>query len=188
MSSVSTPHSAVGGPPASDWVVRWCSGLTPGSRVLDVACGSGRHTRWLAAQGFRVTAVDRDAQAVSSLHSIAEVVVADMEQGPWPMPSRLFDAVIVTHYLWRPLMPVLREVLAPGGRLVMETFAQGQQQWGRPQRPEFLLQPAELLAMCQGMHILAFEDGTLASPLRRIQRVCALQSDASRSDLLSLNR
>lgn len=188
MSSVSSPHIVAVEPSPSDWVVRWCSGLAHGSRVLDVACGSGRHTRWLAAQGLSVTAVDRDAQAVSGLHSIAEVVVADLEQGPWPVPSRLFDAVIVTNYLWRPLLPALREALAPGGRLVMETFAQGQEQWGRPRRPEFLLQPAELLAMCRGMHILAFEDGTLTSPLRRIQRVCALQSDANSPDVLSLNR
>lgn len=188
MSGISLAHCSTTEPPPSDWVVRWCSGLTPGARVLDVACGSGRHTRWLAAQGHQVTAVDRDAQALSGLQAVAEVIVADLEQGPWPLPLRVFDAVVVTHYLWRPLWPVLRQALAPAGRLVYETFAQGQAQWGRPRRPEFLLQPGELLLACQGMHILAYEDGLLHAPTRRIQRLCAVHADASASDQLSLNR
>lgn len=188
MSPVELSHVSTAVSEPSPWVVRWCSGLPRGARVLDVACGSGRHTRWLAAQGFEVTAIDRDAQAVAGLQAVAEVVVADLEQGSWPLPQRVFDVVVVTHYLWRPLVPTLRQVLAPAGRLVYETFALGQEQVGRPRRPQFLLQPGELLQICQGMHVLAYEDGWLNSPARRLQRVCALQGSQLTPDLLSLNR
>ena len=188
MSPVELSHVSTAVSEPSPWVVRWCLGLPRGARVLDVACGSGRHTRWLVAQGFEVTAIDRDAQAVAGLQAVAEVVVADLEQGSWPLPQRVFDVVVVTHYLWRPLVPTLRQVLAPAGRLVYETFALGQEQVGRPRRPQFLLQPGELLQICQGMHVLAYEDGWLNSPARRLQRVCALQGSQLTPDLLSLNR
>lgn len=160
----------------SPWVRRAAALLRPGARVLDVACGSGRHVRWLADQGFAVTGVDRDAAALATLQGLAETVVADIEGGPWPLDGRRFDAVVVTNYLWRPLWPTLRAALAEGGLFVHETFATGQETVGRPSRPDFLLQPGELLAACAGLRVLAFEDGFEATPDggRFVQRVIAV--------------
>jgi SAM-dependent methyltransferase len=160
-------------PVASPWVCRWAHLIRPGGAVLDLACGSGRHVRWLAAQGFAVTGVDRDGASVDPLRPIAEIVVADLENGPWPLGGRRFDAVVVTNYLWRPLWPAIRAALADGGLWLHETFADGQQTVGRPSRPEFLLQPGELLQAAQGLHVVAFEDGFLDAPPRFVQRIAA---------------
>jgi SAM-dependent methyltransferase len=156
-------------------VTRWARLLAPGARVLDLACGSGRHLRWLAAQGFRLTGVDRDEPAVAPLREVAEIVVADLEGGPWPLAGRNFDAVVVTNYLWRPLLPRIVEAVGPGGVLVYETFSRGQQTIGRPSRPEFLLEPGELLGAAAGLRIVAYEDGFLDAPPRFVQRVCAVR-------------
>lgn len=142
--------------------------------MLDVACGSGRHVRYLAERGHAVTGVDRDAQALAPLQSIARTVVADIENGPWPFSDGAFDAVIVTNYLWRPLLPALRASLASGGVLLYETFALGNEAYGKPSNPNFLLQPGELLALAQGLHVVAYEDGLLTDPMRRVQRIAAL--------------
>ena len=160
--------------PPSPWLCRYAHLLRPGGTVLDVACGSGRHVRWLAGQGFAVTGIDRDAAATEPLRDLAEIVVADLETAPWPLPGRRFDAVVVTNYLWRPLWPALRAALADGGVLVCETFAHGQHLIGRPSRPDFLLQPGELLQVFAGAHVVAFEDGLEADPLRRVQRLVAV--------------
>jgi SAM-dependent methyltransferase len=170
-----TPHQALA---PSAWVTRFAPLVRPGGAVLDLACGSGRHVRWLAAQGFAVTGVDRDEAAVAPLREVAEIVVADLEGAPWPLAGRRFDAVVVTNYLWRPLLPQLREALAEGGVLLYETFAHGQQLLGRPSRPEFLLQPGELLAACAGLRIVAFEDGFEPAAGERgarcVQRIAAV--------------
>lgn len=142
--------------------------------MLDVACGSGRHLRWLAQRGFRVTGVDRDAAALEPLRELAEVIVADLEAAPWPLPGRRFDAVLVTNYLWRPLLPTIVGSLDPAGVLLYETFADGQQTVGRPARPEFLLQPGELLVAAAGLRVVAFEDGFLEAPARFVQRIAAV--------------
>ena len=164
------------GPP-STWVTRWAHLIRPQGRVLDVACGNGRHVSWLAAQGFRVTGVDRDAAALDPLKDRAEVIVADIESGPWPFAGSAgtFDAVIVTHYLWRPLLPLMVQALAPGGVWIYETFARGHERLGRPSRPEFLLQPGELLQASAGLRVVAYEDGALGTPPRVIQRLCAVK-------------
>jgi len=167
-------HGAVGHP--SPWLQRWVHLLPDGARVLDVACGSGRHLRWLAARGFRMTGVDRDATAVAALRPLADVVVADIEAGPWPLVGRRFDAVLVTNYLWRPLLPTLIDSVADGGLLIYETFADGQQAVGRPSRPDFLLQPGELITACTGLRVLAYEDGFLRDPERFVQRIVAARS------------
>ncbi|MFO1270277.1 MAG: class I SAM-dependent methyltransferase [Rubrivivax sp.] len=163
-----------GGGEPSPWVRRWAHLIRPGGSVLDVACGSGRHLRWLAAQGFRVTGVDRDAAGLAALADVGETLVADIEGGPWPLPGRRFDAVVVTNYLWRPLAGVLRESLAEGGLYLHETFADGNAAYGRPSRPEFLLREGELLALTQGLHVVAYEHGRLDDPPRVVQRVAAL--------------
>lgn len=188
--STSTPlpppaHAAPGEP--SPWVRRFAPLLEPGARVLDLACGSGRHARWLAACGFAVTAVDRDRAALAMLagRDGIEAITADLEDGsPWPLDGRRFDAVVVTNYLWRPLLPRLEESLADGGLLLYETFADGQQSVGRPSRPEFLLARGELLRAFQRLRVVAFEDGWLGgeppagdgTPRRCVQRIAALKA------------
>jgi SAM-dependent methyltransferase len=164
-----------GGGEPSPWVTRWAHLLPAGATVLDVACGSGRHVRWLATQGHRVTGVDRDEAAAAPLRALAEVVVADIENGPWPFAGRRFDAVLVTNYLWRPLLPAIVDAVSAGGVLVYETFADGQQTVGRPSRPDFLLQPGELLAACAGLRVVAYEDGFLDAPARFVQRIVAVR-------------
>lgn len=173
------PHS---NPNPSEWVCRWSHLIADhrpgGPTALDLACGHGRHTRWLVRQGCRVTAVDRDAQALSDLNDLApmvNVVCADIENGPWPLEGRTFDAVVVTHYLWRPLWARILASLAPGGLLIYETFAEGNASVGKPSRPDFLLETGELLRRCSDLRVVAFEEGFLNSPDRFIQRICAVR-------------
>lgn len=163
----------------SPWVQRWARLLLPQARVLDVACGRGRHLRWLAAQGARVTGVDRDAAALASLHGLGRLIEADLENAPWPLPGERFDAVVVTNYLWRPLWPALRASLADGGLLIYETFALGNAAFGKPANPDFLLRPGELLELCRGLHVVAYEDGVLDAPPRCVQRIAAVNSPAA---------
>jgi SAM-dependent methyltransferase len=160
----------------SPWVRRWSHLVAPHASVLDVACGSGRHARWFAGRGCRVTGVDRDATAVEPLRDLAEIVVADIENGPWPLSGRRFDAVVVTNYLWRPLLPTLLGSVADGGVLIYETFADGQQRVGRPANPDFLLKPGELLGAVQGLRVVAYEDGFLDPPPRYVQRIAAVRA------------
>ncbi|MDQ2778344.1 MAG: class I SAM-dependent methyltransferase [Pseudomonadota bacterium] len=143
----------------SAWVRRFAHLIAPGGTVLDVACGSGRHLQWLLAQGLEVTGVDRNAAALEPLRELAEIVVADLEGAPWPLPGRHFDGVVVTNYLWRPLWPALLAALDEGGVFIHETFAHGQQSIGRPTREDFLLKPGELLQACASLHVVAYEDG-----------------------------
>jgi SAM-dependent methyltransferase len=157
----------------SDWVQRWAHLIAPGGSALDVACGHGRHMRLLAQQGLQVTGIDRDAQALASAQSHGSVLQADIENHPWPLMGQTFDAVVVTHYLWRPLWPELLGAVKPNGFLIYETFAIGQERFGRPSRPDFLLQPGELLQVCAGWHVLAYENGVLTEPLRCVQRIVA---------------
>ena len=166
----------------SPWLLRWVHLLQPGARVLDLACGRGRHLRWLAERGFFVSGIDRDAAALAASQDLAdaglaELITADVESGPWPCPGRQFDALLVTNYLWRPLWPQLLASLAPGALLVYETFAAGNESVGKPSRPDFLLQPGELLARCAGLQVLAYEQGFLDTPARFVQRVVARQPD-----------
>jgi len=172
------PVTAVG---ASPWVRRWLHLVRPGGTALDVACGSGRHVRLLAERGFRVTGVDRDAQATAALQDCAEIVVADIESGPWPFLGSRFDAVVVTNYLWRPLLPTIMSSVGEAGVLIYETFAMGQESVGRPTRPDFLLRPGELLEAAHGLRIVAYEDGFLAEPGRYVQRLAAVREPSGPS-------
>jgi len=161
----------------SDWILRWAPLVPAGRPVLDVACGSGRHLVTFSGRGHPVTGVDRDPQALAAaawhLDGAGELLQADIENGPWPFAGRVFGAVVVTHYLWRPLLPALVGSLADGGLLIYETFGVGQQQFGRPSRPEFLLRPGELLEAARGLRVLGYEDGYLEPPPRLVQRICA---------------
>jgi SAM-dependent methyltransferase len=176
----------------SDWVLRWAQAWRDrdGVTALDLACGSGRHLRLLAGEGVAVTGVDRDAAALATLAGLSdrvELIEADIEQSPWPLTDRVFDVVLVTNYLWRPLLPRVVEAVAPGGWLIYETFTDGQQTVGRPARPDFLLRPGELLAAVDGLRVIAYEDGFIeAEPLvtgggavngRYVQRVAAVREN-----------
>jgi len=168
----------------SAWVRRWSALVPAGARLLDVACGSGRHVRWFAGRGARVTALDRDALALASLRALTEqaieIVEADIENAPWPLAGRRFDAVVVTNYLWRPLLPIIVASVADGGVLIYETFARGNETVGRPSSPAFLLEPGELLGAVPGLRIVAFEDGFIADPVPRfVQRLAAVREDRS---------
>jgi SAM-dependent methyltransferase len=166
----------------SQWVQRWSHLVAAGATVLDVACGSGRHVRWFAQRHARVTAVDRDAAALEPLRGLAEVVVADIESGPWPLAGRRFDAVVVTNYLWRALLPTLVESVGAGGVLIYETFAQGNQTVGKPSNPDFLLRAGELLAATAGLRTIAYEDGFLDDPARFVQRIVAVRESGAGSE------
>ncbi len=159
----------------SPWVQRWSALVARDGSVLDVACGSGRHVRWFAERGCRVTGVDRDAAALAPLAGIAETVVADIENGPWPFAGRRFDAVVVTNYLWRPLLRAIVDCVGEGGVLICETFARGNETVGKPSNPDFLLQPGELLQAATSLRVVAFEDGFLAPPERFVQRIAAVR-------------
>lgn len=169
----------------SPWVARFAP-LIPGGAVLDLACGSGRHSRLLAALGYQVCAVDRDAAALSRAHgSGISTRQVDLESGTteaWPFPDACFAGIVVTNYLHRPLFASLLASLQPGGVLIYETFAIGNEQFGKPSNPDFLLRPGELLDIIrcsneQAWRVIAFEDGYLAAPKpAMVQRICVVKS------------
>jgi len=166
----------------SDWVRRW-SGLVPRGEVLDLACGQGRHARLFASLGHRVTALDRDREALAALDGVPGVaaVRADLEDGsPWPFEPGRFAGVVVANYLYRPLFRYLTDALVPGGVLIYETFMAGNERYGKPSNPEFLLAPGELLAVfARELTVAAFEQGRVARPkAAMIQRLCALRGTA----------
>jgi SAM-dependent methyltransferase len=169
------PNHAAPGPSA--WVRRWAGHIPPAGRVLDVAAGSGRHARLLAALGLAVDAVDRDAAAMARLEGLAGIRtrVADLEAGSWPYASQTFGGIVVANYLHRPLLPALVAAVAPGGLLIYETFAVGNERFGRPANPDFLLRPGELLEAVRGtLRVLAYEDLEVEEPKRAmVQRICA---------------
>ena len=160
----------------SAWVRRWSHLVPAGGAVLDVACGSGRHMRWFAQRGHPVTGVDRSPEAIAAVQGLGEAVQADIEDGPWPFAGRAFAGVVVTNYLWRPLLPAIVQAVAPGGVLIYETFAAGNETVGKPSRPDFLLQPCELLRACAGLRVIGYEDGFLDEPARFVQRIAAVRA------------
>lgn len=163
----------------SPWVVRFAPLVRGLGTVLDLACGRGRHARYLAELGNRVVALDRDREALEAMRGIPgiEVLEADLECGEWPLGDRRFDAIIVTNYLHRPHFRHLLDALQPDGVLIYETFADGNERFGSPSRPEFLLQPDELLtSLGTALRVVAFEQGETTAPAV-IQRICAVGRD-----------
>jgi SAM-dependent methyltransferase len=174
--------------PPSDWVKRWSHLVKAQGAVLDVACGRGRHAWWFYGLNHTLTLIDRSQAAMDAIAIAAQAcdkVVADIENGPWPLAGRQFDAVVVTNYLWRPLMPTLLASLAPDGVLIYETFTAGNETVGKPSRADFLLQPGELLQVCKDLRVVAFEDGFIQSAgntsPRFVQRIVAIREDAVNS-------
>src|SRR5476651_834572 len=155
-------HSDV---PPSPWVLRWAGQIRPGGAVLDVAAGAGRHGRLLARMGFEVDAVDRDAGLFADPPPRVRLLEADIEGGAWPYAGRLFDGIVVANYLHRALLPLLVSSLEPGGMLIYETFAQGNERFGKPSNPAYLLAPGELLEAVRGqLRVLAYEDLVIEAP------------------------
>ena len=176
MTPPAAPHGVSDAP--SPWVARFAPLIVPGGSVLDVACGHGRHCRLLAARGHHVTGVDRDTATLATLASTPGVttIAADLETAPWPFAGARFDAVVVTRYLHRPLFPALLDALAPDGVLIYETFAVGNEAFGKPSNPDFLLAPGELLAVIGArLIVVAFEQGATSDERPQVvQRVVAL--------------
>ena len=160
----------------SAWVARWAPLVARGP-LLDVACGEGRHARFFAARGLPVVAVDREARV---LPREITFIKADLENGnPWPFAGQLFGAIVVTNYLHRPLFPYLADCLDDQGVLIYETFMSGNERYGKPSNPDFLLRPGELLEAFAGLGVVAFEQGTLAGPRGAVvQRICVIRGAA----------
>ena len=163
----------------SPWIARFAHLIAEGSRVLDLAAGEGRHARFFAARGCAVLAVDRDAAALAAVADLPRVETRplDLETGHWPLPGERFDAIVVVNYLHRPLFPHLFAALAADGVLLYETFARGNEAYGRPSRPDFLLEPDELLRLVAGrLAVVAFEQGHVAGAERGavVQRIAAV--------------
>lgn len=173
----------------SPWVQRYAP-LVPGGAVLDLACGSGRHARHLAALGHEVVAVDRDASALAAAAGPGITTSAiDLEEAgaAWPFGPHRFAGIVVTNYLHRPLIADMLSSLAPNGVLIYETFADGNAQFGKPSNPAFLLQPGELLELARehGLRVVAFEDGVITEPkAAMVQRLCAVKPDFPREAAL----
>lgn len=173
------PAEAVTGlPAASAWVRRFAPLIPSGGEVLDLACGSGRHLRLLLTRGHPVVGIDRDLSQLADLAGAPglELIRADLEDGrPWPLAERQFAGVVVTNYLHRPLLPAIVRAVAPGGMLIYETFALGNEQFGRPKNPDFLLRPGELLEAVAGqLEVLAYENLGVDEPRPAVvQRIAA---------------
>lgn len=162
----------------SAWVVRWAPSIPAGGRVLELACGYGRHARFLASTGYSVLACDRDAEALATLEGAAaiETLKLDLEDGtPWPFGAAQFAGIVVTNYLHRPVLARLPEALQTGGILIYETFMAGNECYGKPSNPAFLLRPGELYEVfSRPLEVLAFEQGLASTPKPAMtQRICA---------------
>jgi SAM-dependent methyltransferase len=173
----------------SPWVQRYAP-LVPGGAVLDLACGSGRHARHMAALGHEVVAVDRDATALAAAAGpgiTTSAIDLEEEGAAWPFGPHRFAGIVVTNYLHRPLIADMLGSLAPNGVLIYETFADGNAQFGKPSNPAFLLQPGELLELARehGLRVVAFEDGVIDTPkAAMVQRLCAVKPDFPREAAL----
>ena len=173
------PHDQ---PAPSPWIVRFAGLVKQGARVLDLAAGRGRHARYFAARGAAVLALDRDAETLAACDGIAGITtrVADLENGAWPLAGERFDAIVVVNYLHRPLFAHLRAALNRDGVLLYETFAMGNEAYGRPKRPEFLLCQDELLSFAtagpEPLTVVAFEQGRTEASTHTtvVQRLAAV--------------
>ena len=159
--------------PPEPTIVAWSAATPATATVLDVAAGHGRHAELFADRGCAVTAVDRDVAALRSANDPRiEVIEADLEGTPWPFGDRRWDVVVVTNYLWRPLLGHLAAALSDDGALMYETFMVGNERYGRPRDPDFLLCPGELLAFAEAndLEVVAFSEGEVGDPPRAVRQ------------------
>ena len=173
MKDMATLHSGLA---ASEWIVRWSHLLAPAATVLDVACGHGRHMQWFAEHGHAVTGVDRSTEATEAASAFGRTVTADIESGPWAVPGPGYRPGVVSNDLRGARLARRVGAGGPGGVLLYETFAAGNETVGKPSRPDFLLQPGELLAACRDLRVVAYENGFLAGPERFVQRIAAVRA------------
>ncbi len=173
---MNNPHLLVD---TSPWVVRFAPRIAKNGSVLDLACGSGRHARYLASIGLQVEAVDRDVSALraQALPKNIFPCEADVENAPWPYDKKKFDGIVVTNYLHRPLFEKIMATLKPNGVLIYETFALGNEKFGKPSNPDFLLRPDELLEVVRGhAQVIAYENDYVERPKpAMVQRICAIK-------------
>lgn len=172
--SLLTPHP-------DTWVSRFAPLVYAGGTVLDLACGNGRHARLFLETDHPVTAIDRSLTAMDSLKKRKglELIEADIESGAWPLEGRSFDCIVVVNYLHRPLLPILGQSLNPGGLLIYRTFGVGNEKYGKPSNPDFLLRPNELLDAFKELEVIAFEAGDTGTAV--VQRICAVRRPITRS-------
>ncbi len=167
--------------------MRWSHLIPTPSKVLDLACGHGRHAHWFAQRGCQVLAVDRNEEALADIDRVQNSNIktrcVDLETGSWPLSGEHFDALVVTHYLWRPLWGDLVQCIEPGGWVIYETFSAGNEQFGAPKRADFLLKPGELLNVFKDFRIVCYEEGQLDCPKRVVQRIVAQKCEISGLEL-----
>jgi len=177
MLNTSNGHNLIGKP--SPWMVKYAPLITHGGRVLDLACGNGRHAIWLAGLGYQVDAIDRDAAVMSGMIGIENINIriADIEANDAPLLKAQYDGIIVSRYLYRPLLKTLADALKPGGVLMYETFMTGNERHGKPSNPDFLLRYDELLEVYSPLlKIMAFAQGDESEPRPAVvQRICAVK-------------
>lgn len=185
-SPISAHCASLAGPP-SPWVQRFAGLVPAGGHVLDLACGYGRHARYFADRGCQVEAVDINEESLATMAGIPGITTrqADLEGGPWPYYNRCFDGVVVTNFLFRPLMPQIFNVIETGGVLIYETFMTGNELLGKPSNPVHLLRRGELLELVRNRFtVVAFEQGQVDQPRPSvIQRICVVREAASRLPL-----
>jgi SAM-dependent methyltransferase len=173
--AISASHCA---PAPSAWIARFAHLVRPQGSVLDLACGMGRHTRFFSALNHTLTSVDKAPEA-RCVADIAETITADIENNAWPLTGRSFDGVVVTNYLWRPLWPLILDSVKPGGVLLYETFAQGNEAYGKPSRPDFLLAPASCCKSAPAGTSSPTSTACLHQPARVVQRIAAIRPDGA---------
>lgn len=168
-------------PKPSPWVRRHAGLIRAGGEVLDLACGNGRHARYLLSLNMRVTAVDLDISKIADLaeNDRVELLQADLERDAWPLGQRRFDAIVVVNYLHRPLFPLLLQALGNDSVLIYDTFARGNEKFGSPRNPAYLLEPGELLAeFAPQLSVVAYEFGEVSEPKRTVrQGLCAIKEN-----------
>ena len=177
----------------SPWVVRFAALIPQSGEILDLACGGGRHSRLALGLGYRVVAADCNILGLEDLRKqkSLEIVEIDLETANPFVPGgilhgRIFTGIIVTNYLHRLILSNLIGALADDGVLIYETFSGGNERYGHPRNPDYLLRPGELLETARKrLQVIAYENGLIQEPrMAVVQRLCAVNSS---SDGLATN-